>query len=196
MVRYCISDNVEIVDIAETVRLITSSETLQDHFHLDPTNLHCLHSGTYWYIRTCAKKYVEKEKLTLRYRNMKFSRNDLPFRKAPEKMWLSAISYSVSFAHTDNIHNWAIFLMLMRKIKGKEKRSLPATDMMQMGLSLMLSLFKMSLSASSSRKNLCVSLSSSIFTIWTALPMILPVRLFWKSFECNGNCVADREKQI
>ena len=54
---------------------------------------------------------------------------------------------------------------------------LPATDMMQMGLSLMLSLFRISLRASSSRKNLCVSLSSSIFTICTAFPMIMLVRI-------------------
>ena len=35
---------------------------------------------------------------------MKFSRNDLPFRKAPEKMWLSAISHFVSITFINNIH--------------------------------------------------------------------------------------------
>ena len=98
MVRYC-RDNVEIVDIVQTVR--------SDYLQWNPSR--SLPSGPnqsslppLWNILfhqnkcTVVQKYKEKEKLTFRYRNMKFSRNDLPFRKAPKKMSLSAISLSVS----------------------------------------------------------------------------------------------------
>ena len=41
---------------------ITSSETLQDRCHQDPTNPHCLHSGTYCYTRTSAMLFRNKKK--------------------------------------------------------------------------------------------------------------------------------------
>lgn len=40
--------------------------------------------------------YIKINMLTFKYRNMKFSRNDLPFRKAPENLLESANSLSVS----------------------------------------------------------------------------------------------------
>ena len=46
----------------------------------------------YMYICT----YIRINMLTFKYRNMKFSRNDLPFRKAPENLLESANSLSVS----------------------------------------------------------------------------------------------------
>ena len=112
--------------------------------------------------------------VTFKYRNMKFSRNDLPFRKAPEKSKNQQIIYFL--CQLSIPHFWTATLCIPETCV--DFYVLPATDMMQMGLSLMLSLFRISLRASSSRKNLCVSLSSSIFTICTAFPMItLPVTI-------------------
>ena len=112
--------------------------------------------------------------LTFKYRNMKLSRNDLPLRKAPEKSKNQQIIY---FLCQLSIPHFLTATLYIRETC-VDFYVLPATDMMQMGLSLMLSLFRISLRASSSRKNLCVSLSSSIFTICTAFPMItLPVTI-------------------
>ena len=111
--------------------------------------------------------------VTFKYRNMKFSRNDLPLRKAPEKSKNQQIIYFL--CQLSMLHFWTATLCIPETCV--DFYVLPATDMMQMGLSLMLSLFRISLRASSSRKNLCVSLSSSIFTICTAFPMIMPVTI-------------------
>ena len=68
----------------------------------------------------CCSEIRRKKKLTLRYRNMKFSRKDLPFRKAPEKMWLSAISHSVSITFIENIHTSANSWCWCEKDKDKQ----------------------------------------------------------------------------
>ena len=117
---------------------------------------------------------------------MKFSRKDLPFLNAPKTHQFTLHIISTLLISQCNAHFYAMHAQLCTA-----NAHTPATDTMQMGLSLYPSLLRISERAASSRKNLWVSPKiQGITSCETWVPLLLTFIVDFDYLDWSGTVIS------